>query len=170
MMVDSNGTLFPSGARRDDNDTKGRCDLMPLDIVGEAFSLNENMSKMFMLFEKLKNEHDYKNKYKQALEILTEFFWHNTKRSKKSLILDLSVLYKIGASHYGEDNWKKGIPDWSCLSSALRHYIKYSMMIPNEEPVDDERHDIAFIWNMITFMYNMKMKIKEEEEKNGICK
>lgn len=58
-------------------------------------------------------------------------------------ILDLAKHFEAGAMKYGENNWQKGIPVNSYIDSALRHYFKFL------DGYTDERHDIAFLWNIM---------------------
>jgi hypothetical protein len=66
-------------------------------------------------------------------------------------ILRLSKHFENGAIKYGDRNWEKGIPCSSFLDSAIRHIMKYSAGMV------DEDHLIAAIWNL--------MCLAETEEK-----
>ena len=55
----------------------------------------------------------------------------------------MSKHYEQGAEKYGEHNWQKGLPIKSYVDSAVRHYLKW------KRGDDDERHDLAFLWNIL---------------------
>lgn len=69
-------------------------------------------------------------------------------------ILRLSKHYQRGATSYGRDNWKKGIPCTSFLDSALRHIFKYL------DGWDDEDHLSAAAFNILGAM---EMEAKHPE-------
>lgn len=54
---------------------------------------------------------------------------------------------KVAAEEYGENNWQKGIPESSYIDSAVRHYLKWL------RGDDDERHDRAFVWNIMCLIW-----------------
>lgn len=54
----------------------------------------------------------------------------------------LAKQYEGGAEVHGAWNWRKGIPQTSYLSSALRHLMKYS------EGWEDEDHLAAVMFNI----------------------
>ena len=60
-----------------------------------------------------------------------------------------------GAKKYGEYNWQKGIPESSYMDSAVRHYLKF------RAGMDDERHDRAFVWNILCLMWQHRQNKKE---------
>lgn len=41
------------------------------------------------------------------------------------IIEGLGAVLTFGAKKYGDHNWKKGLSDENCLSSCLRHIMKY---------------------------------------------
>lgn len=55
--------------------------------------------------------------------------------------------YEAGAAKYGPDNWKQGIPESRCLSSALRHLYQYS------RGERDEDHLAATAFNVLAILY-----------------
>ena len=75
-------------------------------------------------------------------------------------LLRLSRHYEEGAKKYGEYNWQKGIPSHCYLDSGIRHLLKYY------RGDTDERHDRAFIWNMLGLAWNDLNK----PELNDVCK
>ena len=68
------------------------------------------------------------------------------------LILEVSMHYKQGAEKYGERNWEKGIPLHSFIDSGVRHFLKHI------DGQTDERHDRAFVWNMLGAIWTMEHK------------
>ena len=72
----------------------------------------------------------------------------------------LAKHYEAGAKKYGERNWQKGIPSWSCVNSAMRHLAKYN------DGWKDEDHLSAVIFNIAAIMYyekNIPETLKEIE-------
>lgn len=61
-----------------------------------------------------------------------------------------SIHFEQGAQKYGENNWQKGIPVHCYIDSAIRHYLKY------KRGDDDERHDRAFVWNILCAIWTCK--------------
>lgn len=122
---------FPTGATRDIRPGKGRCDLMPLDVIGK-----------WMDNQVLKNINDFiitgSNTY--LYQALDEEI---AQVEIPKYILELSKHFESGAIKYGERNWEKGIPLSSYIDSAVRHYLKHL------DGQEDENHFIAFVWNII---------------------
>lgn len=78
-----------------------------------------------------------------------------------SAILDLAKHFEAGASKYGDNNWRKGIPINVFIDSAIRHFCKF-MRGDTDEP-----HDIAFMWNVICCIWtinNIGLIIQEEQK------
>lgn len=78
-----------------------------------------------------------------------------------SAILDLAKHFEAGASKYGDNNWRKGIPINVFIDSAIRHFCKF---MRNDT---DEPHDIAFMWNVICCIWtinNLGLIIQEEQK------
>ena len=59
-------------------------------------------------------------------------------------IIEVSKQYEEGCNKYGDFNWQKGIPMHCYIDSACRHYIKW------RRGDDDEPHDRAVIWNLLS--------------------
>lgn len=78
-----------------------------------------------------------------------------------SAILDLAKHFEAGASKYGDNNWRKGIPINVFIDSAIRHFCKF-MRGDMDEP-----HDIAFMWNVICCIWTVNNLglITQEEQK-----
>lgn len=134
MIQDSgNRRKFETGAVRDMSEGKGRCDLLPLDVVGKLL-----WSSDLELIEKFKKDKDIAHLFR-AITLFAE----DNKIPIYTLMLDVSKHFEEGAKKYGENNWKKGIPLHCYLDSAVRHFLKL-MRGDTDEP-----HDRAYIWNLL---------------------
>lgn len=134
---------FSGGAQKDVYDGKGRCDLIPLEILcGDKDSVYEDKI-LYNLAMFLRTDSDLYLRASLAL------FWKNVSEELKldgdpyTMILELSIHYEQGAKKYDERNWEKGIPVHCFIDSAIRHYCKY------KRGDDDEPHYRAFIWNIL---------------------
>lgn len=147
-------TVFESGAVRDIQVEKGRCDLLPLDVVSEFVCESECTSDIVLdLIYEFMVSCDYRHLI-HALIVFCE----NENISRFSLVLELSSHFKAGSEKYGERNWEKGLPVYSFIDSGVRHYLKYI------DGYDDERHDRAFAWNLMCACWTMKHNDKLKKE------
>ncbi|MCC3870267.1 dATP/dGTP diphosphohydrolase domain-containing protein [Terrisporobacter mayombei] len=145
MIIDSGDrTEYSTGAKRDLKEGKGRCDLMPLDVVSEFM----NYDTIIHCISNFKEKNDVEYLY-DALENSKRISYGNT---KESMILDVSIHFEEGAKKYGENNWQKGIPVQSYIDSAVRHYLKHL------RGDDDENHLRAFVWNILCLIWTVKHK------------
>jgi hypothetical protein len=141
---------FPTGAVRDIQEGKGRCDLLPLDVVAQLLcgsddDMSFNIALQFIdLFQETGNvEHLYR-----AVEAFAQaVYYKNT-----TMLLEVSKHFEEGCQKYGDNNWQKGIPVRCYIDSAVRHYLKYS------RGDDDEPHDRAFCWNILCAIWTCKHK------------
>ena len=138
MMIKDSGnrTEFESGAVRDMQEGKGRCDLLPLDIVAEI-ELGA-YGRVFGAIERFQNTGDVFHLFK-ALYTFSDVAFGNF----YTMFLEVAKHFEEGAKKYGENNWQKGLPVKVYLNSAIRHLLKW---LRND---DDEPHDRAFAWNII---------------------
>lgn len=144
MILDSGDrTAYPTGAVRDIKEGKGRCDLMPLDVVGEL--MDDAIIKCISKFQLTK---DFLYLI-DSLIFIKRFYYNN---SKVEMVLDVSIHFEEGARKYGENNWQKGIPVQSYIDSATRHYLKHL------RGDDDENHLRAFVWNILCLIWTVKHK------------
>lgn len=159
MIQDSGDrTEYPTGAVRDIKEGKGRCDLMPLDVVGEL--LSDKIIKCIYKFQQ-DNNTDYL--FETLLLVANE--WHSNEdygttevQNVSDMFLDVSIHFEEGAKKYGEYNWQKGIPVHSYIDSAVRHYLKY---LRGDE---DENHLRAFVWNILCCIWTVKnIDVKEDK-------
>lgn len=133
-------TEFETGAVRDMRNGKGRCDLMPLEVVSEI--MDDVVIRNIANFQKT-------NDYRNLLDALLHFA-DNHNWSLCDMMLETSIHFEEGAKKYGENNWQKGIPVWCYIDSAVRHYLKYLRSDM------DEPHDRAFVWNLLCCIWEIK--------------
>lgn len=132
---------FDTGAVRDIQKGKGRCDLMPLDVVGAA--INEPIIGIISMFQMDGSVHHLYH----AMQ-----YTHNMFADKQTMILEVSKHFEEGAKKYGEYNWQKGIPAHCYIDSAIRHYLKWL------RGDTDEPHDRAFCWNILCCIWTCMHK------------
>lgn len=141
-MIKDSGTRreFESGAVRDIQEGKGRCDLMPLDVIYAVYThfgmLNEPYCLMFDRIYRFTETGEVLWLY-DTLVCFPEF------TSLHNMFLEVSKHFEEGAKKYGEHNWQKGIPTHCYIDSAVRHYLKHL------RGDTDEPHDRAFVWNIL---------------------
>ena len=146
MIKDSgNRTEFDTGAVRDIQEGKGRCDLLPIDALALTFDtlLGEHHPRVLM-FNSI--SHFVRTGEIEGLVAALDAFVSDTgtfDASWATMLLEVSIHFEEGAKKYGERNWEKGIPTQRYIDSAVRHYLKWL------RGDDDERHDRAFCWNII---------------------
>jgi hypothetical protein len=122
---------FTSGAVRDIQDGKGRCDLLPLDVVGE-------ISGDWILEAIGKFQEDGDRHFLEIIIGRCGIF-----ENLYTLFLEVAIHFEEGAKKYEANNWKKGIPVERYIDSAVRHYLKW------KRGDKDESHDRAFCWNIL---------------------
>ena len=140
MQIKDSGARreFDTGAVRDIQEGKGRCDLMPLDVVASLYQQNTRIHNIFTRLEQFKKTGD-----PVYLVIAVELFVISNNSTVNDTLLDVSKHFEDGAKKYGENNWQKGIPVNCYVDSATRHYLKYL------RGDTDEPHDRAFVWNLM---------------------
>lgn len=146
MILDSgNRTEFTTGAVRDIQIDKGRMDLLPLDVVAELFDDDAaRIMECIAMFMESGN--------KSNLVDAISTFVMTKEMSMAEAMMEVSKHYEQGAIKYGERNWEKGIPLHSFIDSGVRHLFKHW------DGWTDERHDRAFIWNMLGAIWTMDHK------------
>lgn len=149
MMIKDSGNRreYESGAVRDIQEGKGRCDLLPLDVVAHWLKCTEMANgyetEIILCIERYQNGEGTSQLYK-ALDL---FIRAADYISTIDAILEVSKHFEEGAAKYGENNWQKGIPESSYIDSAVRHYLKWL------RGDDDEQHDRAFVWNIMCLIW-----------------
>jgi hypothetical protein len=152
-----NATIKDSGERRQFYDTegnpmavrdvqegKGRCDLMPLDVV--ATLLNDEIICDIASFVQT-------SQVVYLYNVLKRF----STEGIPSMLLEVAKHFEAGNKKYppdadGTPNWKKGIPIHSFVDSAVRHYLKW---LRGDK---DEAHDLAFCWNILCCIWTCRNK------------
>lgn len=140
-------TEFETGAVRDMREGKGRCDLMPLDVVGRLYDNVETktlvkargrseVGSVFICISRFQHDGNVSWLY-EALR------WAKPFEDKETMFLEVAKHFEEGCKKYGEDNWRKGIPVKCYIDSAVRHYLKF---LRGDK---DEPHDRAFVWNIL---------------------
>ena len=133
---------FDTGAVRDIADGKGRCDLLPLDIVGAI--ANDSILSLINNFIRTGDA--------ESLHKVIARFSEDNFDNLETAMLEVSKHYEDGAKKYAERNWEKGIPLHCYIDSGVRHYLKY------RRGDVDEPHDRAFLWNMLGALWTQKNK------------
>lgn len=142
-MIKDSGTRreFESGAVRDVQEGKGRCDLLPFDAVAKVL----DGDPVFKRLNHYMNTGDPKELVSAIL-----CFADDLKSNDAALMLEVSKQFEDGAQKYGERNWEKGIPLHCYIDSGVRHYLKF------RAGETDERHDRAFLWNMLCAIWTQE--------------
>ena len=141
MTIDSgNRREFSTGAVRDIDETKGRCDLLPLGVVADLLGINTDV------LSDLDRAVHGRDVIMSTQSALISFIKHRGWNMDQA-IFEASIRYKEGAEKYEPRNWEKGIPLHSYYDSAIRHYIKYIC------GWDDEEHDRAVVWNLMSALW-----------------
>ena len=125
---------FDSGGMREIIEGKGRCDLLPLDVISGLLG-GDNILICI-------HNYIYTGETDKLYTALRNFMelrdW-----DMYTAMLELSKHYEDGAHKYADRNWEKGLPLHSFIDSGLRHYFKFL------RGDTDEPHDRAFMWNLI---------------------
>lgn len=124
---------YASGAIRGTDETKGRCDLMPLGVIA-VLTGDRIIDKI--------DQYIYTGMQQHLYDALTSFIDERYNGNEPTAILELSLHYRDGLIDHPERNWEKGLPLHGFINSAVRHYLKYS------RGDKDEPHDRAFMWNL----------------------
>ncbi len=149
-------TEFASGAVRDMRAGKGRCDLLPLDVVAKYMTIDEKTNQVLQYicdFQETANI----NPLFYALDYFNEDHWKNS----MTMLLEVAKHFEEGAVKYGDNNWRKGIPVHCYIDSAVRHYLKF---LRGDK---DEPHDRAFCWNILCAIWTCKHKPELNEYRDG---
>lgn len=158
MILDSGERReFSTGAVRDIQNGKGRCDLMPLDVVAHLLYEDCVINQIYEFTNDGDPEHLF-----CALRFAARgngYLYDGL----ANMLLEVSKHFEDGAKKYGEYNWQKGIPAHCYIDSAIRHYLKF------HRGDKDERHDRAFLWNILCLLWTIKHKpemndLKKETE------
>ena len=165
---------FSTGAVRDMAEGKGRCDLLPLGVIADLFleSKCEKYERVNIILNYLnaalkiwKDEALSWDSVRMDFVVghlynaLKEFLKQSDFADIPTMVLELSVHFEQGANKYTEDNWKRGIPVNCYIDSAIRHYLKWL------RGDTDERHDRAFVWNIVCCIWEVEHNGKRNTDK-----
>ncbi len=128
---------FSTGSVRDTSEGKGRCDLLPLGIIGLFWS-----DDVLCCIEQY-----IRHGCLDYLWIVIKQIQQTYYPSLPDLLLDVSKHYEDGAKKYEPRNWEKGQPLSVYIDSGVRHYLKF------KAGLTDEPHLRAFIWNILGAMW-----------------
>lgn len=147
ILDSGNRREFETGAVRDIQEGKGRCDLMPLDVVADIYCHKQTPHHVLV------DIHDFKQtgNIDYLLLAIREFDFDHYK-DLETMFLEVAVHFEEGAKKYGPDNWRKGIPVHCYIDSAVRHYLKF---LRGDQ---DEHHDRAFAWNLMCAIWTCNHK------------
>ena len=140
---------FETGAVRDICEGKGRCDLMPLQVVKKLISLYSGNDKLFNESAVIHEICIFQDSgiVDSLFSALHAFSMIDSVKAKwpdvYTMLLNVAKHFEDGAKKYGEYNWQKGIPTHCYIDSAVRHYLKFL------RGDTDEPHDRAFVWNIM---------------------
>ena len=148
---------FESGAVRDVQEGKGRCDLLPLNTVAELLEYadeNNEMRGMRVLdyLDMFTNGESGDISFRHFLYEAVIRFADENHWDIPTMLLEVSKHFEDGAQKYGERNWQKGIPLHCYIDSAVRHYLKWY------RGDNDEPHDRAFCWNCLCAAWTLVQK------------
>ena len=151
ILDSGNRREFESGAVRDIQEGKGRCDLLPLDVIGCFYLRSGHCREAEILtsideFIKHGDTHSLNTVLDHACYMFDETGCYST------MLLEVAKHFEEGCKKYGENNWRKGIPAHCYIDSAVRHYLKY---LRGDR---DEPHDRAFCWNIMCCIWTCKNK------------
>ena len=137
---------FSTGAVRDmgENGRKGRCDLLPLEVIG-CFCTD----RVLILIGKFIYNNDPQDLWEAVSIFMDNFPGKDDTERFCTAMLEVALHYEEGCQKYGERNWEKGIPLHCYIDSGVRHYLKF------RRGDNDERHDRAFIWNMLGAIWTL---------------
>lgn len=169
IKMDGEFHQFEGGGVRYTKTGKGRFDLLPQRSISDLINhLPEYVNTFFLASEtNITQEYLMLHSYSSAinLNIINSIFDivaleflddidHVTIKdffvAFMKMLRQLAVHYEKGAEKYGENNWKKGIPENSFMDSGLRHLTQY-LSGENDEP-----HAISAIWNFCCWLYVFK--------------
>lgn len=145
MIIDSGERRkFDTGAVRDIQEGKGRCDLLPLIVASRVLTEGIIYDEVLFLIDKFQKT----NETQYLIEALHSFCKMHYEYPE-TMLLEVSKHFEEGAKKYGEHNWEKGLPVSCYIDSAVRHYLKA------HRGDNDENHDRAFVWNLMCCIWEV---------------
>ncbi|MFA7109712.1 MAG: dATP/dGTP diphosphohydrolase domain-containing protein [Sphaerochaetaceae bacterium] len=149
MLIDSGEKQeFDTGAVRDIQKGKGRCDLLPLDVIADY-----GHDPQLGFISRFQETGDARYLW-EAFEYMVPILWGKTIETERipNALLGVAIQFEDGAEKYGDNNWRKGIPASRYIDSAVRHYLKW---LRGDK---DEPHNRACVWNLLACMWTCKNK------------
>lgn len=157
ILDSGNRRQFESGAVRDIQEGKGRCDLLPLTEIAdfinyyskdcdlETRKYKDSICFILVKLDSFVHNGNSDNIYEAIMKFMDIRGWTTI-----DAILEVSKHFEAGAKKYEERNLEKGIPLHSFVDSGIRHLLKWA------NKMEDEPHDRAFLWNMFCLLWTMK--------------
>lgn len=160
--------VFETGSHRDMAIGKGRCDLLPLDVLDFIFdndflknkhveqnNINDYLLSAFKGVYLFHESKDFNLLKYVIINLISAVGMDenevNTYNEKIALgLIGVSKHYEAGALKYGANNWKLGQPCSVLLDSGTRHLFKAIAQIT------DEYHIRAAAWNFINLLWMNK--------------
>ena len=168
-------TEFESGAVRDMREGKGRCDLLPMEVVAgllrdpilydiRDFQSTGETKSLYTAIDRF-STHWMDEVVKDKLGSCTDEEREVIETATYAeMCLDVAKHFEEGAKKYGDNNWRLGIPVHVYIDSAVRHYLKYLATW------EDEPHDRAFVWNLMCCIWTCinKPELNDYVAKKGV--
>ena len=132
---------YETGAVRETDGEKGRCDLLPLCEVAEILHIPNVLPTI--------DQYLYTGDPSRLISAIRTFSYDRY-GSLETAMLEVAKHYADGAKKYSERNWQKGLPLHLYIDSAVRHLLKFS------RGDTDEPHDRAFLWNLLCALWTQK--------------
>lgn len=143
---------FETGAVRDIQEGKGRCDLMPLEVICKYFK-KPIFGLLGMFLKDCNTAHLY-----ECIRLFSSYYGEETTPATDcTMFLEVAKHFEEGAKKYGENNWQKGLPVHCYIDSAVRHYLKW---LRGDK---DEPHDRAFVWNLMCCIWEVDFSPRAKE-------
>lgn len=144
---------FETGAVRDIQHGKGRCDLMPLEVLCKYFK-----KPIFGLLGMFLKDGNTAHLY-ECIRLFSSYYGEETNTATDcTMFLEVAKHFEEGAKKYGENNWQKGLPVHCYIDSAVRHYLKW---LRGDK---DEPHDRAFVWNLLCCIWEVDFSPRAKGE------
>ena len=138
---------FDTGAVRDIQEGKGRCDLLPLDVIADLMPDASDYSVLKNIAEFQRTDHleHLRNAVRAFAESRMSIAPGENAQTVylTNMFLEVAKHFEEGCKKYGDNNWQKGIPTHCYIDSGVRHYLKF---LRGDK---DEPHDRAFCWNIL---------------------
>ena len=180
---------FTTGAHRDNATGKGRCDLLPMEVVSMVM-FNDPVFKSVGKFMEDRDPKHLIDAIQYSVETVHRFHYlsifneleaegveirginsSDPTELKKAMMtsclahmmIEASKQYESGAIKYQPNNWQLGMSVNIYIDSGMRHYLK------TLRGDIDEPHYRGFLWNLLcavwTCQHKPELNFKEEPKK-----